>query len=286
VFWTGGRERFFRTYAVANRALREELGDRAEIVGPSVSRYSPRWIDAFLDHCAAARCRISALAWHENLRPDDPLGDIGSHLADARSRVLADPAYAGLGMREIHVNEYVGATDRYLPGETVAYLRQLEAGGADRAALSCWSEEDCAPPGLGGLVSSAEGAPRAVWWARRWYAQGAEARVRASASDPRVAVLASTPTKGQVQVLLGHAAPRPATGTPVPLAVEVRLAGLPGPGRFRATIDRLPASGTAAVRPERLEDRAVGAEDGALRLGVPALAAHEAALLTLTPLED
>ena len=159
-FWSGGRERFFRTYSVANRVLREELGDDVEIVGPSVSRYSPRWIDAFLGHCLAARCRIAALAWHENLRPEDPLEGIAAHLSDARSRVLADPRYAELGMRQIHVNEYTGAVDRYLPGEAVAYLSQLEAGDADLAALSCWTAEDCAPSGLGGPVHLFRKPPR------------------------------------------------------------------------------------------------------------------------------
>jgi hypothetical protein len=65
----------------------------------------------------------------------------------------------------------------------------------------------------------------------------------------------------------------------------VTVTGL-APGRFRAAIDRLPAAGPAAVRPERLEEHAVSSEDGALRVSVPALAVHEAALLTLSPLAD
>ena len=282
-FWSGGRERFFRTYAVANRVLREELGDGVEIAGPSVSRYSPRWIDAFLDHCVAARCRISALAWHENLRPDDPLEGIAPHLSDARTRVLADPRYASLGMREIHVNEYVGAVDRYLPGEAVAYLSQLEAGGADLAALSCWTEEDCAPSGLDGLLTPADGAPRAVWWAHRWYAQGSGARVRSESSDAAVAVLASARAEGRVEVLLGHVAPRPGGETVPRVSIEVALAGLPMSGGVRATIDRLPAAGDDAVRPERLADLEVTVEEGAARLAVPALGIHEAALVSLGP---
>ena len=281
-FWSGGRERFFRTYAVANRALREELGEEVEIAGPSVSRYSPEWIDAFLGHCLAARCRIAALAWHENLRPEDPLEGIAAHLSDARSRALADPRYAELGMKQIHVNEYTGAVDRYLPGEAVAYLSQLEAGGADLAALSCWTAEDCAPSGLGGLVSPAEGAPRAVWWAHRWYAQGAGARVRSESSNPAVAVLASAPAEGEVQVLLGHVAPRPAVEAPQPLTIDMTLSGLPVSGIARATIDRLPASGAVPVNPDRIDEREVTIEEGGLRLEVPALGVHQAALVTLS----
>ena len=278
-FWSGGRERFFRTYVVANRVLREELGEDVEIVGPSVSRYSPEWIDAFLDHCGAAHCRISALAWHENLRPEDPLEGIAAHLSDARSRVLADPSNADLGIREIHVNEYTGAVDRYLPGEAVAYLSQLEAGGADLAALSCWTAEDCEPSGLGGLLF--EGSPRAVWWVHRWYAKGAGARVSAESSNPAVAVLASAPREGEVEVLLGHVGPRPEAEAAEPLAVEVSLAGPAVSEGLRATIARLPSAGAAAVSPELLEDRTVSVENGTLRLTVPALGVHEAALITI-----
>ncbi len=281
-FWSGGRERFFRTYAVANRALRDELGDDVEIAGPSVSRYSPRWIDAFLEHCVTARCRISALTWHENLRPDDPLEGIAAHLGDARSRLLADPRFADLGMREIHVNEYVGAADRYLPGEALAYLSQLEAGGADLAALSCWTAEDCGPSALGGLIAPAEGAPRAVWWAHRWYAEGADARVRSQSSDPAVAVLAAAPAQGEVQVLLGHVAPRPAAGDRPVVTIDLALDGLAWNGPARLTIDRLTSSGNVPVRPGRVEERDLRIEDGLLRLGVPALGVHEAARLTLS----
>ena len=273
-FWSGGRARFFRTYAVANRVLREELGTEVEIAGPSVSRWSPVWIEAFLDHCLAARCRISALTWHENLRPGDPIAGISQHLREGRSRFLDDPRYAALGVKEIHVNEYVGRAHRSLPGEAVAYLAELEEGGADLAARSCWSEADCAPAALGGLLDPGSGAPRAVWWAHRWYAQGAGARVRSAPGDDGVFVLASRPGAGEVQVLLGRVG---SAG----VGVELAVSGLPASGTARFTVDRVSGTGDRAARPERLRGGQVGIEDGRLRLSVPELGGHEAALITL-----
>ena len=273
-FWEGGRDRFLPTYAVANRALREELGAGVEIAGPSVSRWSPLWIEAFLDHCLAERCRISALSWHENLRPDDPIGAVSQHLREGRSRFVEDPRYSSLGMREIHVNEYVGREHRYLPGAAVAYLAELEDGGADLAARSCWSEADCAPAGLGGLLDPGSGAPRAVWWAHRWYARGAGARVRSSSDDDGVVVLASRPAEGEVQVLVGR------VGS-APVGVELAVSGLPGSGTARFTVDRVSASGDRAARPERLNGGQVRIEDGRLRLSVPELGGHAVALVTL-----
>lgn len=280
-FWSGGRERFFETYAVANRVLREELGKEVEIVGPSVSRWSPKFIDAFLGHCLAESCQISALSWHENPRPQDRISDTSEHLIEARERVLANPRYAPLGIEEIHVNEYTGRADRYLPGEAVAYLAELQEGGADLAAISCWSEADCSPAGLSGLLSPASGSPRAVWWVHRWYAQDAGARVRSTSSDPHVAVLASAGGAGRVAVLLGHEGQRPTSGSGEPATIKVEFEGLGGAERYQVTIDRLSASGARAARPQRLEERAVDATHGTVELELPALGVHEAALVRL-----
>ena len=67
-FWVGGRKRFLRTYAVAARVLRAELGERAMIGGPSISRYSLAYLRAFLENCRRERCPVSFLSWHENLQ--------------------------------------------------------------------------------------------------------------------------------------------------------------------------------------------------------------------------
>lgn len=278
-FWEGGRERFFRTYAVANRVLREELGPDVEIAGPSVSRWSPLWIEAFLARCLSESCRISALTWHENLRPDDPITEVSDHLRDARSRLMADPRYAPLGLTEIHVNEYVGREDRYLPGAAVAYFAELEDGGADLAALSCWNEADCGPAGLGGLLAA--GAPRSAWWAHRWYARGADTRVRSKSGSGGVTALASRPSPGEVEVLLGHVGPRPPSGEASPLSIDVAVKGLPASADAQVTIDRVGASGEAAANPERVDEREMKIRDGRLRVLVPELGAHEAALLSL-----
>ena len=285
-FWSGGRRRFFEVYSVANRVLRQELGPGVSIGGPSISRYAPRWLRAFLDHCLAARCRLDFLSWHENLEASDPLDSISAHLTDGRKQFLDQPRYAALGLGEIHVNEYVGREDRHLPGEAVAYLAQLERGGADRAARSCWSREDCSPAGLDGLLT-ADGSPRAVWWAHRWYADGLGSRVKSRSDDPAVAVLASAQAPGRAHVLLGHVAPRGSGARSAAKAIEVALEGLGPRGRAQLTIDRVAAAGEAPVpRPERIAEREVEIDAGSLRLAVPALGVNEAALVRLSPLAE
>ena len=285
-FWEGGRERFFETYAVANRVLREELGPDAVIGGPSTSRYTPELFSGFLDHCLAASCSVDFLSWHENLTPLDPLDSISAHLTDARTRFLDDPRWAALGMREIHVNEYVGRDDRYEPGEAVAYLAQLERGGADLAARSCWTGVDCSPAALGGLLAPG-GSPRGVWWVHRWYADGVESRVASESTAASVSVLAGAPAPGTVRVLLGHAAPRPAPdGAPTAAAtIALELSGLAPDAPLTLRAERAPATGEAAVpTPEVLLDRELrAADDGTLGVTLPALAEHEAMLVTTAP---
>ncbi len=285
-FWDGGRERFFETYAVANRVLREELGPDAVIGGPSTSRYAPELFGAFLDHCLAASCSVDFLSWHENLTPLDPLDSIGAHLTDARTRFLGDPRWAALGIREIHVNEYVGREDRYLPGEAVAYLAQLERGGADLAARSCWTEVDCAPAALDGLLAT-DGSPRGIWWVHRWYADGAASRVASESGDASVSVLASAPAPGTARVLVGRAAQRPApeAAPPPEAAVALELTGLTADAPLALRLERVPAVGENAVAtPEVVVERELNATArGTLRVSLPALAEHEAMLVTTVP---
>ncbi len=279
-FWSGGRQRFFEVYSRANRVLRSELGPHVEIAGPSTSRYAPVWLTEFLGRCLAARCRVSALSWHENLDADDPLHSISAHLADGRRRFLAQPRYAPLGLREIHINEFVGRSDRNLPGEAVAYLEQLEGGGADRAARSCWTHEDCSATGLDGLLEAASGMPRASWWVHRWYAEGADSRVEARSRGGDVFALASA-SGGRAQVLIGRASSRRGSSSPS-IRVAVRVRGSTA-GEMRVRAERVVPAGEAAVpRPAFVLDRRVRSEGGGVAVVLP-LPASAAMRVTLDP---
>ena len=284
-FWSGGRQRFFEVYSRANRALREELGPDVVVGGPSLSRYAPEWLMAFLDHCIAESCRLGFLSWHENLEPTDPLETISGHLAEGRQRFVDAPRYAPLGIREIHVNEYGGRSDRHLPGEAVAYLAQLERGGADRAARSCWSLEDCSPAGLDGLLTP-DGTPRSIWWAHRWYAQGTSLRVRSESSDRTVAVLASADRR-RAQVLLGHTRRRGPGEPQTPVAKRVELTLRGGPvkdgSRVRVRAETVQGGAVQAAEPTPLKvvDRILRPRQGVLRLTLPELGLHQAMLVVV-----
>lgn len=317
-FWAGGQQRFFRVYSEANRVLREELGPDVEIAGPSIDKYSPEYLLRFLDYCRRKRCRVSILVWHELLEPYQPMRSIIEHLVEARAGFVQNPRFRSLGLREIHINEYMGLSDRYFPAETVSYLEALERGSANRAARSCWTEPECLPAELTGTLAP-DGTPRSAWWVHRWYAEGAAARVASTSSTDTVAALASA-AGGSAQVLLGHvplragapAAPRPGStgaGTSAqsgtraaspaeaatdggsddaaPSRVRLELTGLPqslrAAGRLRVVARRVPSVGARPVpRPRTDLDEVVEVRRGGLGVTLPPLGAHEALQVTVT----
>ncbi len=271
-FWNGGRRRFFRLYALSERILRDELGPGVVVGGPSISRYSLGWLRSFLTFCKRAGCRPDFVSWHELLPEEMTISSVTDHLREARLALQ--------GPRELHVNEHTGPVDQYRPGEAVAYFAALEEGGADYAARACWpyrGGSNCDPGRLDGLVDLA-GEPRAVWWAYRWYALGAGSRVHAISNDRRISVLASG---GQDSlVLVGRSERGPVLEG---LDVDVDLAGLPNPGdEVSVKVERLPDSGEKALpRPLLISRDELELQDGSIRVRIPDLRPHEAALVAV-----
>ena len=260
-FWNGTREQFFRVYAVAARTLVDELGQAAVVGGPSTRAPIPAWVDGLLRHCRARGCRVSFISYHANLLPTQPIPEISVRLRELR-KLVDRYRYRDLGLTRIVVNESVGPVDQYSPGSIVGYLAQLEAGGADAAARSCWpglqGEDNCTNGTLEGLLTPT-GRPRSAWWAYRAYGEGAEARVPSRSDSWTVASLASV-RPGAAEVLLGRL-DRAADGTAA-IDVELQLQGLrralPGARSALLTVERLPNSGDQPlVEPQPVLSRRV-----------------------------
>ena len=225
-------------------ALVDELGAGALVGGPSTRAAIPAWVGGLLRYCRQHHCRVSFISYHANLLPTEPIPEISVRLRELRRLV---DRYGDLGLSRIVVNESVGPVDQYSPGSIIGYLAQLEAGGADAAARSCWpglkGEDNCTNGTLEGLLTPS-GRPRSAWWAYRAYGQGAESRVPSVSDNWTVAGLASV-RPGLVEVVLGRL-DRAAPGAP-PIDVELQLPGLrralPGARSVLVTVERLPNSG-------------------------------------------
>ena len=250
-FWTGTREQFFRVYAVAARALVDELG--AGRRGGRAQHHEPRPGVARGPAPALPRAPAagsSFLSYHANLLPDEPIPAI----SDAAARVAgarASRATATWACARIEVNESVGPVDQYRPGEILGYLHHMEAGGADAAARSCWpaldGEDNCSNGTLEGLLTP-DGQPRSAWWAYRAYAEGAEARVPARSDDPAVAVARQRAAgRRRPQVLLARL-DRAAPGAPATRggARAAAASGARSPGGAHGVRSRRACCRTAA----------------------------------------
>ncbi len=207
---------------------------------------------------------------------------IVEHLVEARAGFVQNPRFRSLGLREIHINEYMGLSDRYFPAETVSYLEALERGSADRAARSCWTEPECLPARAHRDAGTRRDASIRLVGAP--LVRGGRRRARGQHFEHRHGGSAGVGRRGSAQVLLGHvplraggpAAPRPGStgaGTSAqsgtraaspaeaatdggsddaaPSRVRLELTGLPqslrAAGRLRVVARRVPSVGARPV---------------------------------------
>jgi xylan 1,4-beta-xylosidase len=288
-FWNGTQAQFHQTYRIAYEAIRQELGQRATIAGPSVSAFRWSWLVGLLDYCREADCEVNALSWHELAGGRPALRSIPNHLRRARRALARNPAYVVLGLRELHVNEAVGLGDALYPGEQLAYLAFLERGGADAAARACWPDpsgtDNCLGHTLDGLLDSPSLRPRGAWWATAWYARGVASRVAASSTSPAVIALAAarSSTSGHAEILIGSFDP----DANAPVAVHVGLRGLRSlpflrrADRAAVASFRIASAGEEPVSPHALPARSLSLRHGAASLTI-ALRPHEVVLLRVS----
>lgn len=198
-------EHWMETWATAERAIRDVLGDRARIVGPSTLGRQSLWTARLVRYCSSHGCRLDGVAWH-SLGTARTMRGLGAALRKARRRAKIDPEWRRvLGPApRFFVTEYNPFSRRHDPGALLAYWSQLEAGGADGAAMSVWTHSGADVDGLLDGLLDTSCRPRATWWAARAYADGNAARVRAEASDPlRPALATASGTNGRPEILIG-----------------------------------------------------------------------------------
>ena len=288
-FWKGTPEQFDETFQTAEAAIRSVLGSGAVMAGPSVAWLDWPWMRGLLEYCAVQDCQVDALSWHET----GPAQNVAKHLRRAQRLIQADPLLSGVPMPRLLIDEYLGGTTRYQPGTLVAYLEQLESGGADGAVLACWREPTglsaCAQQTLDGLIDPASGHPRGTWWAAKAYAQGVGSRVQSVTSSPAIVSLASAraPDVRHAEVLLGYfdaQTPQPESAT---VTVTLRnLGSLPflhGAHTVRIWMERL-VQGPAPSSPLPLGAvRALPVVNGVATITVPNVALGDALVLHLAP---
>jgi hypothetical protein len=285
-FWPGTRDQFFETYLRAYRVLRQELGPSALIGGPSLSRWDLGYLTAFVDFCRQNGCEINFLSWHELDDRSSALDGIPSHLQAARTAFIQDAGNASVRVRELHVNETIGSQATHDPAAAIAYLAQLEKGGAHAAAKACWKDStgasECYDDSLDGLLVSGTSEPRAIWWAYAAHAAGLGSRVASTSTSPRLFSLASAGSDAPeaAQVVLAYFS-RGVTAPPsLPVEVELRalsrLSFASGLQRLHLRLESIPNDGENALdRPRVVAERDLDIAADSTTFSIPSIAMGE-----------
>lgn len=165
-FWGRDQAQFFETWKHGYQKIRS-IDPRATIVGPSISGYDQKYLEAFLLYAKQNGIVPDLLSWHEFGSPRR----IPGHFAQMREFAAAN----GIKFGGFCINEIMTAQQQLDPGATLVYLANLDRAGVDGACHACWGDKDpkvsgCENQTLDGLLTYPERAPRASWWAYKAYA--------------------------------------------------------------------------------------------------------------------
>jgi hypothetical protein len=252
--WFGGdagrmgeaEARFYDTFEAAYRAVESVHGQRAKVAGPSLSTYDIKALRRFMDAMLARGVRVDTLAWHDFPTTIEGIAAIESHLKEARREFIDNPRYAAVGVRQLLIGESMSYETQFSPGFLIAHLYHAEAGGAAGLLRACWNEpaqgrgraiSNCWNNSLDGLLT-ADGAPRAGYWATAAYAATGQGRIGARQLGPGLYGFASRPKPGHA-VLLAASARTTAVTLDIPRRTgPIRMARIPMSGDGRTAMAR------------------------------------------------
>jgi len=257
---------------------------------PATVLYDKTFITDYLNYCLANACKVNFISIHDD--NDGNIPQVTVDLQDARTSLLQSPSYAALQITKIYDDESVGPTSNRDPGDVVAYLYYLEAGGADGAAKACWTSpagaSECFDGSVDGIIDPASAKPRAVWWSYKYYADGVATRVASSTTDSAIVAIASSgsATSGTAQVLLGAIdvnGNAPSTGSPtVSLQGLTAVPALAGLTAVTVRTTPIAATGTTPVAALPAATSQVVAVVSGTATFTLTLAVHAGALVTIS----
>jgi hypothetical protein len=227
--WPGNsKENFYLVFKEAHDVIREKLGYEVKIAGPTFSFLNSDF-EGFMQFAKENQLRVDVLSFHMLYQKDSKLDGAMNRVKELRSLYVDEGnAFESVGLKEIHVNEYLRA-DRQnsRPGSILNFLRKLEQSGVDRASRACWADPSipcvgftcmgayfiaewftpgtCRDGSINGLVNKKKQV-RASWWAYKSYVDGVDSRTKAESSSVNITALASSSSdfKDKAQIILAH----------------------------------------------------------------------------------
>jgi len=232
--------KWLETFRIAEQILRQQIGPRVKIMGPSTAARVQTWTEKLVRFCAAKGCKVDLIGWHMAGGTQVGINQISSIASVMRKQLATNPTWkkgtAGPATKII-IAEYVPIKYRWMPGTMVSFWYAMERAGIDGGALSRWPDPNSKLDGLLDL----SGNTRSTWWAANAYAQGRQNRVLVSTNNAYWSLIASRQgLSGGMEFLLGN------NDQPVK-PVSVRLTGLPNVRSLKVQIYNLPQSSDTEV---------------------------------------
>ncbi len=225
--WKGTHAELFETYCRTYRILREQLGPKVKIGGPSTSGFKYDFIKEFLEYCRVNNCEVNFISWHE-WDEWDSITPLAERVKKIRNDFQYNPLYAKQNITEIYINEYSTQREQHSPANLFRYLYYLEKSGVDGACKACWDEKNgvsnCWNNSMNGLLSPADGKPTGTWWMYKYYSEGVNRRVQSNSNDPNAAVLANSSKDNLTHgnILFSYVVPKGSSSAPKDVAFQLQ----------------------------------------------------------------
>lgn len=251
---------------------------KTAIMGPSIDRWDPVYMKAFLVAAKAAGTLPEIVSWHELGFPEGEYQStantphIRRHIAEYRALEKS----LGIAPLRISINEYGVTTEEGVPGSMIRYFAQFERGGVESANVAFWFT----PGTLSNLVTP-DGRANGGWWLFKWYGDmtGRMAMtVPAAADELNLDGIASVaPDRRSATLLFGGA-----DGDNL-----VVVKGFPPAfrGRAHVRVEATPWLGpdTAVAAPRPVFEGAFAIRDGTIAVPITGLDKAAGYRMTLTP---
>jgi hypothetical protein len=180
----------------------------AKIVGPSNSGFSSSVYQNLLANLVTDNLHLDAISWHELGNDPDV---ISGHAETLRSLFAMFPQICIPSCPEIHINEYQWEDTMFIPGYSVAWLKQLEAAKIAQANRACWGGDpgssisyDTCWYGFEGMLTPDNSSPQALYWVYKYYADLGGSRYSIQNPMPKIAAISGQLSNGGIGVLVGN----------------------------------------------------------------------------------
>jgi hypothetical protein len=280
-WWGRDRRQFFETYARFHRKLRT-LDPNAVIVGPSINRYDPEYLKAFLLYAKENDVAPDLLSWHELIEQHRPI-IIPYHVKEMEEFMAEE----GIRTKGIDINEFCSPERQTSPGLNAMYLANLEVARVNGACRACWRDHDGKifngwNPMLDGLLTP-KLEPRSTWWVFKTYAEltGDLYPITIKEGKWTHGLAGVSHDDEVVRMLIGR---NEFPSKPQTLSINgIRnIPWLLEDDRVRVVADIIPNSGWEELKStSQLFDKEFSVRDGKLTLRLPVVAEHQA--LTIKP---